>query len=190
VLNRQSLEDVLRALGDLLADRGSKYEVVAIGGGALSLLGLIERSTFDIDVVALHDRAQLRSAEPLPDSLTAAIRDVGDVLGLDASWMNNGPTSLMRFGLPDGFLERCIRREYGGLTVLLAARFDQIHLKFFAAVDGAPGDKHHGDLQTLAPTRTELEAAYTWARTHDPSAGFDVVARGVLATFGVEVERD
>ena len=187
MFDRGRLEDALHALGDLLADRASKHTVIAIGGGALALLGLIERSTLDIDIVALHDNAQLRSAEPLPESLIDAIRDVAGVLGLNTSWMNSGPASLMRFGLPDGFLERCTARMYGDLTVLLASRFDQIHFKFFAAVDGAPGDKHHQDLRALAPTRIDLEAAYAWARTHDPSAGFDLVARGVLAAFGVVV---
>ena len=36
-------------LGELLADRGHAVELVAIGGGSLLLLGLIERPTKDLD---------------------------------------------------------------------------------------------------------------------------------------------
>jgi hypothetical protein len=42
MLDRGSLSDALTAVGDLLADRGHAIEVVAIGGGGLLLLGLIE----------------------------------------------------------------------------------------------------------------------------------------------------
>lgn len=43
----ESLEDALELLGELLTDRGEEVEVVAIGGGSLLLLGLIERATKD-----------------------------------------------------------------------------------------------------------------------------------------------
>ena len=53
MLDQRSLADALAAVGELLADRGHQIEVVAIGGGGLLLLGLIERSTKDLDLVAL-----------------------------------------------------------------------------------------------------------------------------------------
>ena len=69
------LEGALRALGRPLADRGEAHTVVAIGGGALALRGLIPRPTEDIDLVAIVRDGELFTAEPLPTSLTVAIGD-------------------------------------------------------------------------------------------------------------------
>jgi hypothetical protein len=63
-------------------------------------------------------------------------------------------------------------RRYGGLEIVLADRFDQIHFKLYASVDQGPLSKHFADLKALEPTRDELLAAARWARTHDPSAEF------------------
>ncbi len=43
-IDSASLEGALEVLGQLLEDRGLHYEVVAIGGGSLLLLGLIQRT--------------------------------------------------------------------------------------------------------------------------------------------------
>lgn len=185
--DRGTLETALRALGDLLADRGETFVVVAIGGGALSYLGLVERSTEDIDLVGLIANEGLVSAEPIPGPLVAAISDVAELHRLQPKWMNSEPTSLLHHGLPSGFLGRCARREFGGLTVLFADRFDQIHLKLLAT--SRPGDKHHVDLQHLRPTREELLSAAEWARSQAVGEGFEMELRASLATFGVELDR-
>ena len=183
---RQTFERALHALGDLLTDRNETYVVVAIGGGALSFLGLVERSTEDIDLVGLVADEGLVSAEPLPTPLAEAISDVATLHRLQAKWMNGGPTSLLRQGLPVGFLDRCTHRRFGGLTVLFADRFDQIHLKLFAI--SRPFDKHHSDLQRLSPTREELLAAAAWARTQAVGEGFEMELRAALDTFGVKLD--
>lgn len=51
----ETLEEALGILGQLLLDRGLCYEVVAIGGGGLLLLGHILRTTKDLDLVALGE---------------------------------------------------------------------------------------------------------------------------------------
>jgi hypothetical protein len=183
---RRTLEAALQALGELLTDRGHAHQVVAIGGGALSLVGLTERSTEDIDLVGLIERDALQSAKPLPDTLIEAISDVAQLLGLHRKWMNNGPTSLLCHGLPDGSLERCTQRRYGGLTVLFASRFDQIHLKLLAIA--RPNDKHHVDLQRLQPSGDELASAVAWARRHATGEVFEMELRASLATFGVRLD--
>ena len=175
-------------LGQLLLDRGHHFEVVAVGGGGLLLIGLIDRPTKDLDLVALRDAGVLLPASELPPPLAEAAEDVARVLDLAPNWMNGGPTSLLRFGLPEGFLERVERREYGGLVILLASRFDQIHFKLYAAADDRPGGKHHVDLQRLRPTHDELRAAAAWTRTHDASEGFAIMLGGVLRTFGLDDE--
>lgn len=189
-MERQQLHQALEALGHLLHDRAEKVEVAAIGGGALALLGLIDRATEDIDLVAVGTADGLVTAEPLPSALQTAIADVASTLRLDPKWMNAGPTSLLRFGLPNGFAQRCTVQRFGGLTLLLASRLDQIHFKVFAAADqyhgGEKRGKHHHDLLRLSPSRDELVMAVRWARTHDPSEGFVMQLRGALQPFHLD----
>lgn len=71
------------------------------------------------------------------------------------------------------------------VTTLPSALLEAIHFKLYPAADDRPNGKHHLDLQRLQPTHDELRAAARWARTHDPSEGFAIVLRGVLAAFGL-----
>ncbi len=183
MLTGPELESALQALGELLGERGLAYEIAVIGGGALSIARLIERSTKDLDIVAILEAGALKSAAPLPGPLAEAIADVAAYKRLSPDWLNSGPTSMLRFGLPEGFLQRCEQRTYGSLCVRLASRLDQIHFKLYAAADDRPGGKHHRDLEALAPTVSELEAAAAWARSHDPSEAFAVLVEQVLESF-------
>lgn len=177
---------LLSALGEQLAARGERFELVVIGGSALLALGLIERTTRDVDIVALRYGEDLAEAKPLPEGLLEARDLVARDFSLPHEWLNPGPTELLRFGLPDGFVGRLQRRNYGeSLVVYLASRYDQIHFKLYAAVDQGPG-KHESDLRALEPSADELVAAARWSRTQDPSEGYDQVLRSALATFGVD----
>jgi hypothetical protein len=180
-----SAELILVALGEQLAARGERYELVVIGGSGLLALGLIERTTKDVDIVALRSGDELEGADPLPDGLRVARDLVARDFSLPTEWLNPGPTELLRFGLPDGFVDRLERRDFGrGLVVYLASRYDQIHFKLYAAVDQGPG-KHETDLRALAPTEAELIAAARWSRSHDPSPGYAEELRAALEFLGV-----
>lgn len=189
-MDREDALQALRTLGDVLAARGRQYEVVAIGGSGLLLLGLVVRPTADVDVVALVEGDQYRVAKPLPAPLEEAQAEVGAALGLGEKWFNPGPTDLLDFGLPEGFADRTETLEFGGLTVHLAGRFDQICFKLYAAVDQGPRSKHFADLRQLEPTRDELVAAAKWAREHDPSEAFGRVLLETLALLGVDPDDD
>jgi hypothetical protein len=180
-----SFEGPLTTLGQLLQERGLRYELLAIGGGALQLLGLIARPTRDIDVVALVDEGRLVTIAELPGPLQRAVEDTAKVLRLPSEWFNPGPRSLMDLGLPNGVLERAHRRKWGGLVLHIAARSDQIFFKLYAAVDQGPRSKHLEDLRRLEPTADELRAAAAWAQTHDPSEGFANELRGALRDLGI-----
>ena len=184
MFDHASLKDALSAVGDLLEDRGERFEVIAIGGGALLLLGLIERSTRDLDLVAMKVGDVLVKPTPLPAALAAAANDIGELMGLAPGWFNAGPASLLDLGLPEGFLARTIRREYAGLVIHLASRLDQICFKVYAAVDDSPRGKHFADLKELTPTPDELRAAAAWVMTHDTSSGFREILDQVLAALG------
>ena len=60
------------ALGEQLSALGGHLEIVVIGGSALTALGLVRRSTRDVDLVAIAGDGELRHAEPLPDALLSA----------------------------------------------------------------------------------------------------------------------
>ena len=62
-----SLRQALSTLGVLLKDRGVAFEIVAIGGGGLLLLGVIRRPTKDLDALALVEDGEYRLARPLPE---------------------------------------------------------------------------------------------------------------------------
>lgn len=178
------LERTLQALGDVLSQRGLAYEVVAAGGSGLLLLGLIQRPTRDLDLIALVEHGRYVAARPLPEALTEAARDVGELFGLPPDWLNSGPTDLLQFGLPEGFRERVTTRRYGRLVVHLASRFDQVCFKLYAGVDQGPRSKHVADLRRLEPTPAELWRAARWARTHDPSEAFRQEMLALLRSFG------
>ena len=172
-IDLSKLESALEVLGQLLADRGLQYEVVAIGGGSLLILGLIERSTKDLDLIALVKDQELITANPLPPPLVQAAEEVGTALALGKNWLNNGPASLLEMGLPQGFLQRLHIRVYKGLIIYLADRHDQICFKLYASVDQGPTSKHFADLRALSPTWEELHQAKNWCITQDVSMDFE-----------------
>jgi hypothetical protein len=53
MIGRDQLDAALAALGELLAARGVRYELVLVGGGNLILRGLTTRpTTKDLDILA------------------------------------------------------------------------------------------------------------------------------------------
>jgi len=181
------LEEALLTLGTVLHQRGVSFEAVAIGGSSLMLLGLIDRPTRDLDLAALVSHGAYVKADPLPPQLVEAAADVGNALGLSADWLNPGPTSIVDTGFPEGFASRVEVRHYGGLTLHIASRYDQIFLKLYAAADQSPGSKHADDLRRLQPSRDELAAAARWTMSQDPSEGFRHLLRNALLEVGAHV---
>ena len=171
-------DEPLRVLGALLEERELHYDLLAVGGAALLLLGLIDRPTKDIDVVGVVGPEGVAFSRALPEPLAQAIDDTATLLELRPDWLNAGPASLVELGLPPGTVARAVVREWGGLRLRLASRIDQISFKLYAAVDNGPSSRHFADLRRLSPTPTELAGAARWTRTHDPSDAFrsDLVA--------------
>lgn len=161
------LRQALTMLGTLLDDRSHSYEVVAVGGGGLLLLGIISRPTKDLDALALVEAGSYELARPMPQPLVEAVRDTASELGLADDWFNPGPTQQLTQGLPPGFVGRTTVMVFGGLTLHLAGRFDQICFKLYAAVDGSHRSKHLADLVDLDPTHDELDEAARWVKQQD-----------------------
>lgn len=184
-ITAETLDTILGALEEQLRALGKQQEIVVIGGSALTALGLVRRATRDVDLVAIAEGGQLLPASPLPDALKEARDRVARDFDLDPNWLNAGPTDLLKWGLPEGFMNRIVTRRYGdALTVHFASRFDQIHFKLFAMVDQA-GGRHEADLRALHPSKPELIAAARWSMTQDPSPGYKMVLREALNALGV-----
>jgi hypothetical protein len=181
------IERALGAVGELLAAERAEVGIVVVGGTALNLLGIVARTTRDVDVLAVvSSTAQAGSVvlappDPLPEPLRQAIVTVARDLGLSASWMNTVAGLQWQTGLPPGLERRLHWRRYGGLTVGLADRYDLIFFKLYAAADsGGPFSVHSQDLLALRPTEGELSAAATWVREQDPTPDFLSILEQVI----------
>jgi hypothetical protein len=188
----ENLEMALKLLGARLdLAQAPATGLVVCGGSALIALGLVKRTTRDVDVLALmNSSGDLISPDPLPSYLLDTAKEVARDLGLPENWLNNGPSSdaggIFQLGLPEGIASRLHARAYGDrLTVHFIGRLDQIHLKLYAAVDSGEGT-HLDDLLSLKPDDVELETAARWAMTHDVSPGFRMILIDMLRQFGYE----
>jgi hypothetical protein len=174
--------------GRLMRTGAPSVRLVLCGGTALIAEGFVVRVTTDADIVAfIDDSGRLTSPAPMPSWLLKAAGEVADTLNLPENWLNNGPScdegGLFQMGLPEGFLDRLHKREYGSrLTIYFADRFDLIHIKLYAAVDR--GGYHISDLLALRPTPHELALAARWAFTHDVSPGFHDLMKRMLLELG------
>ncbi len=178
-MDKNETERALAALGEQLAALRASADLVIIGGAGLQVLGIIDRATKDVDVLATLENG-LRSSDPLPPLVVEAAARVAALLGLSEDWLNAGPTSLLQWGLPDGFTDRLTSKRYGALTAHLASRLDQICFKLYAFAD-LGGGRHEMDLRSLQPTQDELAFAAVWVRTQDPSPAFESMLTKALA---------
>jgi len=187
-IGSSQLEVILAAMNDQLANAGARVHLVVIGGSGLIAIDAVSRATRDVDVVALEEDGELVSAEPLPQAVRDAAAIVARDFRLEPNWLNAGPTGLLLHGLPEGFVDRLISRDFGGaLRVSFASRIDQVFLKLYAAADRRE-PRDFADLRWLEPTDEELRAGARWARTHNMPGPFDDAMAQALADLGVEDE--
>lgn len=188
----EMLTELLSALGEHLSAAGAApVELVVCGGTAMNVLGFVRRPTRDVDVVALWSPAgegagAFQWATPLPESVVQAGAKVAADYELDADWINDGPASLLQFGLPEGCERRLVRHVFGdALTVHFLAREDMICLKLYAWAD--VGAVRHGqDLRALAPTMEEWRRAAAWVLVHNEPEGFLPLLTRALRQLGAD----
>jgi hypothetical protein len=177
-----AIEGALNRVGELLAAEGLEYAIVVLGGAALNLLGIIQRGTSDVDILAFATPQKgatggptglTKPPEPMPRQFLLAIQTVARDLGLDQNWLNTDAALQWRVGLPLGLEPRVQWRTYGTLSVGLVSRYDLIFFKLFAAADSSGRNSvHYQDLIALNPSGTELESASAWVITQDASPAF------------------
>ena len=180
---REAIESALTSVGEYLQFRGAPASIVVLGGAALNLLGIVDRATIDVDVLAGIDHdGRLRPPDPLPENLAGAIRLVARDRGLIENWMNTAAAGQWELGLPPGLEERVHWRAFGALRVGILDRRDLVFFKLYASADQTgPDNVHVRDLLALRPDEEELASAAAWVRDQDPSPDFHVVIDKVVA---------
>jgi len=114
--DQKDVEVVLSALGEQLKEISKEpFELLVCGGSALNVLGLVQRATKDVDVVAnvKRDRGgdfSFLKADPLAPELRIAAEKVARDFNLPDNWLNPGPTSALDFGLPEGLMQRVVTK--------------------------------------------------------------------------------
>jgi len=164
---------MLTDLGDLLAARGLRYHLAVIGGTALLLRAVVDRTTRDVDAIGMLEDGEWVPLDELPPDLAGAVEDVALLHGESKDWLNARPRDLLRIGMPRGWEERLSHSTFGGaLEISVIGRIDLIHTKLYALTDSGPLSKHAADLLALSPSAAELRDASTWCRQHDTSPTF------------------
>ena len=97
-INQDNLDQALTLLaGRLDIAQSEPVRLVVCGGSALIAMGLRQRTTKDMDVVALMNAAhELVSPDPLPDFLLTAAGQVARDLGCHPRFWNQGKASSSR----------------------------------------------------------------------------------------------
>lgn len=175
-LDSNALEELLAAVGEHLQAAREPASIVVVGGGAMSVMGWVDRTTDDIDVIArareTDGARELLPPEPLPASLVDAVTRVARDYGLRSDWLNTQVAMQWSTGLPPGLLDDVEWRRFGALQVGFAGRRSLLALKLFAAVDQGSESVHFQDLVALHPTDVELEDAADWVTRQDGSPRF------------------
>ncbi len=185
---RSQIQEALSRVGRrlALADAG-EYALLICGGSALSLAGLVDRPTRDVDVLGLVRGTEEASlvAELLPEEVSRAAQWVAADLNLPGDWLNDSALAIHGLGLPAGIVKRAHQLEFGPcLAVYVIGRQDQVALKLYAALDRQKGRRHLQDLDTIAPTPAEMEFAVHWLLNRKTSPEFRRAIRKIAEALG------
>lgn len=149
-------KQLLEEFDAFLGERALRLDAVAVGGGALLLLGITQRRTLDLDI--LHPMLSVE--------VSAAASEFAQLQGgrLAADWLNNGPSELAAC-LPGGWEER-VQLAFEGRVIRLMAlgRGDLLCSKLFALCDRGTD---LSDCLALAPSAEELREAQPWVCEQD-----------------------
>ena len=186
MISSESIEKIFTALNkNIKFNKGRKISIVVCGGTALFVMGLINRTTRDVDVLGLVDeknKGTISYLKKFPDWFLKSANTVARDFNLPDDWINLGPAEQIKSGLPEGLFKRLKRKEYGKhLNVYFISRIDQIFFKLYASLDR--GGYHVDDLWELEPTEKELFNACRWVLTQDVSAGFKSILLSFLNNF-------
>ena len=151
----------LRAFDTWLSERDLSFEAVIVGGSALALLGVIDRPTRDVDVIAPELPEAIAEAA---SAFAAEMRRAGQPLAVD--WLNTGPIAVAD-ALPAGWKSR-LRPIFTGsaLNLHTLGKQELLLTKLFALCDRGTD---LADCLALGPSASELTEAERWLLQQDAS---------------------
>jgi len=176
----EQIDGALQRLGSrLVYEYTDPIALVICGGSALNVLNVAQRTTRDVDVLAIVEETEsgivLRPDKALPDDFLEVVAWVAQDLQLEEDWLNMGPKDVLAvYGAPKGMTKRWEEREYGpSLKAFFISRLDQVHFKLLAAMDPKARARHLEDLTyRIKPSEGEMRAAVEWLLNRETSPQF------------------
>lgn len=145
---------IIPAFDLYLQTQGLKFSAIAIGGSALSIMGIIDRHTRDLDLLTT----------PIPLPIQNAALSFSKKESLDLNWLNNAPSELSRH-LPQDWMSQTVELYSGkALTLHCPCRLHMIYAKFWAMCDR---DRDLDDLLAMKPSTVEITEAVHWTKPLD-----------------------
>ncbi len=148
---------IIPAFDSYLAARGLRFEAVVIGGAALVLLGIVQRTTDDCDVLDPQ----------IPSIISDAAREFAREQGIASDWLNSKAHDFVGVPgcLPEGWRHQ-LRSAFAGAALHLdtLGRADLLCTKLVALVDRGTDFQ---DCVALGPTEAELRAAWPFVAQYE-----------------------
>ncbi len=155
---------VIRDFDKYLEDNGESFSAIVIGATALSILGVVNRQTQDVDVLDPRIPESIRKLAV--DFVTFQARKG---ISLEPNWLNNGPQLVTEI-LDPGWKSRLqILYQGKALTLQTLGRVDFLGTKLDAMCQR--GDDFD-DIVRMKPTKEELEKAVIWVKKQDVNPGW------------------
>ena len=170
---------IISRFDEFLSERKLSFEAVVIGGAALSLLGIVSRTTRDCDILDPLLPVEIKVAS---QEFALAIRQSGDVL--QDNWLNHEPSSLSSLLPPEWRHE--VRTVFEGKAIILYSlgRLDLLRTKLCALCDRGTD---LNDCIALKPTIQEIEAVLPWVQQQDTNPDWPNHVASVLADLGARL---
>jgi hypothetical protein len=147
-------KDILPKFDNFLTLNELRFEGVAIGGTALVVLDIIQRSTIDVDLLE----------RDIPEGIAEAARNFATLHGLSENWFNAGPVDIIR-SLPHNW-RADLEPLFTGDSLILKtlSRINLIRTKFWAMCDRM---RDIDDLVAMNPSLEEIEMSVQWVKPLD-----------------------
>lgn len=155
---QNNMKNVIKLFDSFLFARNQKFEAIVIGGAALNIMDVIERTTKDIDFLDPNIPEEIKE-------LSIQFANENPTLNLNPNhWINNGPRTLIR-DLPQNWRNN-LQKIFDGkaLTLWTLGRHDLLRTKLYACADR---DIDYQDCIALAPTSSELDICKEWVLLGD-----------------------
>jgi hypothetical protein len=153
------MKEVIKAFDKYLKKHNVTFEAVVIGGAALIVLDITDRSTKDIDCLIPKIPSHVKKLS----GKFAEIYSKNNSY-LQTNWLNNGPIDLQN-DLPKGWKKR-LRNLWSGdnLDLKTLSQSDLLLVKLYAYCDR---QIDLADCIALSPKIKDLTAAYGWLTERD-----------------------